>query len=214
MGKPEDIVTDDLSATGAGPEIASEAVDAADAAPETIIPEVLEAPVEPEPVAPPTPEERLRAQLNEVTAKLRTVSKAYTDMQAELPEIRRRFELQAEGKVERKTAEAVEAFLDPVMNLRRSLEAGGDDPQALLSGLQIVLHQFQAALEKLGLVEIPGVGAKFDPDLHEALAVMPVTEPEQDGKVIVVYSIGYQIRGRTLKAAQVVIGKLQEAAEA
>lgn len=204
MSKPEEV---------AEPVAAAEDAGNTASAPEPVEAQA-EAPAEPTPAPEPTAEERLRAQLNDTTAKLRTVSKAYTDLQAEMPEIRKRFELQAEGKVERKVAEAIEAFLDPVMNLRRSIEAGGDDPVAVKEGLQMVLHQFESALTRLGLVEVPGVGSRFDPDLHEALAVMPVTEKAQDGQVLVVYANGYQVRGRTLKAAQVVIGKYQEPAEA
>jgi molecular chaperone GrpE len=67
-------------------------------------------------------------------------------------------------------------------------------------------------MHRLGLEEVPGEGADFDPNLHEALAVTPVAEQEQDGKVLMVHTAGYAVKGKVLQAAQVVIGKYQEAA--
>ena len=56
---------------------------------------------------------------------------------------------------------------------------------------------------------MPGEGATFDPQVHEALAVTPVTDASQDGKVLMVHTAGYTVNGKVLKAAQVVIGKHQ-----
>ena len=76
----------------------------------------------------------------------------------------------------------------------------------------MVLHQFMEALHKLGLREVPGVGSKFDPNVHEALGLTPVTDPAQDGIVLVVHTTGFAVGSRVLQAAQVVIGKYEEAA--
>ena len=53
----------------------------------------------------------------------------------------------------------------------------------------------------------------FDPNLHEALSVVPVAEAEQDGMVIEVFSAGYRVGSRLLKPARVIIGR-HEGAEA
>ena len=76
----------------------------------------------------------------------------------------------------------------------------------------MVQKQFMEAMEKLGLEEVAGEGAMFDPKIHEALAVTPVADPAQDGRVLTVYTSGYTVRGKVLQAAQVIIGKLQESA--
>ena len=57
------------------------------------------------------------------------------------------------------------------------------------------------------------VGAAFDPNLHEALSVAPVTDSTQDGMVIEVFSAGYRVGSRLLKPARVIIGR-HEGAEA
>ena len=80
-------------------------------------------------------------------------------------------------------------------------------------GLKMVVSQFMSALEELGLEVLNPVGLPFDPNLHEALSVVPVAEPAQDGAIIEVFSAGYRVGSRLLKPARVVIGR-HEGAEA
>lgn len=167
--------------------------------------------VEPEPVPEPTEEELLRAQLEQSSARLRAVSKAYTDLQAEMHAFRERMENQARFKAERQAFDQARAFFDPVQNLKRSLATAPED-SALKQGVDMVLHQFEEALKKLGMEEVPGVGSDFNPAYHEALALTPVPDAAQDGKVLLVYADGYAVKGKVLQAAQVVVGKYQEPA--
>ncbi|MEZ4241786.1 MAG: nucleotide exchange factor GrpE [Myxococcota bacterium] len=174
----------------------------------------------------PSPQERRIAELeaevaqlkggqDQSMARLRAVSKAYTELQAEMKGFRERMEQRSKQDSELQSFEQIKVFFEPVMNLRRSLVAaqeGGGEGDSLLSGLRMVEQQFIDALKKLGLVEVPGVGSKFDPNVHEALGLTPVSEPEQDGIVLVVHTTGYAVGSRVLQAAQVVIGKYEEAA--
>jgi molecular chaperone GrpE len=123
---------------------------------------------------------------------------------------RQRMTALSDQRVERKAGELIEQFFEPVQNLRRSLQAKEADPTATIAGLEMILQQFTEVLAKLGLQEIPALGVPFDPSIHEALATMPVTDPAQDGKVILVHATGYRIGDRVLQPAQVVIGKLRE----
>jgi molecular chaperone GrpE len=162
----------------------------------------------------PTEQERLREQLEEASARLRTVSKAYTDLQKEMDAFRKRQQVLAESKAEKKAAQVVERFFEPVQNLKRALEDTTSDADGLRNGVRMVLQQFSRQMEELGLREVPGVGATFDPKVHDALAVMPVTDPDQDGKVVTVHNTGWTVGERVIQPAQVVIGKYQEPAEA
>ncbi|HHO54709.1 MAG TPA: nucleotide exchange factor GrpE [Deltaproteobacteria bacterium] len=153
----------------------------------------------------------LQEQSQASSARLRTVSKAYTDLQAEMKSYRERLESRAKLDRELASFSMAKAFFDPVMNLKRSMQTApeGDDP--FVDGLKMVHHQFMEALNKLGLEEVPGEGSVFDPNVHEALAVTPVDDPAQDGRVLTVYTAGYSVKGKVLQAAQVVIGKHQAA---
>lgn len=166
-----------------------------------------EAPVS---VEPPSELELAQQRARDAEGRLRAVSKAYTDLEADMDAFRRRMTTNADQRVERKSAEVIEAFFEPVMNLRRSMQGADADPAATLVGLRMTLQQFQDVLTRLGLEEIPGVGSTFDPAVHEALATMPVTDAAQDGKVLHLHATGYRIGSKVLQPAQVVIGKRAE----
>lgn len=169
--------------------------------------------VEPEPEL--SEEDKLRAQLAEAEARLREVSKRFTEQQQEMKDFRARMENQAQFKAERRSFEIARAVFEPVQNLKRSIETGGEDVAGLLQGLGMVLHQFEEALAKLGMEPVPGVGAPFNPKWHEALAATPVMDQSQDGLVLMVHLDGYMVGGKVLQAAQVIVGKYEApAAEA
>lgn len=157
--------------------------------------------------------EEAKESQKQTTERLKAVSKAYTDIQGEIKAVKERMEQRAKFDSELQAFDQVRAFFDPVMNLKRAMSVQGD-PELLRQGLDMVHHQFLEALRKLGLTEIPGVGAAFDPSIHEALGVQPVTERSLDGKVVTVHTTGFTVKGRVLQAAQVVIGKYEEAPEA
>ncbi len=153
----------------------------------------------------------LRQTVAALEARLKAVSAAYKAQVEEVEATKARLGRQAAYKEERRRGEVVGTFFEPVENLRRAMEvvrkAAGDDAA---SGLDLVLHQFMDAFKKLGLEEVPGKGARFDPNLHEALTMMPVTDPALDGVVVEVFDTGYRIGTNLLKPARVIVGQLQE----
>lgn len=200
MSHPEDPKGDDVEPTE-GNGVAEEAP-AEEAAPA----EEPENPLQAELDATRADLDAASAQVRDLTAKLRAVSKAYSDLQQDNQAFMERTRQQSTVLADKRAAELVEKFFEPVQNLKRSLAAAAeDDPFA--DGIRMVLHQLQETLKRLGLEEVPGEGAVFDPEIHEALAVTPVTDPALDGRVLDVYNTGYRVKGRTLQAAQVVIGK-------
>jgi molecular chaperone GrpE len=150
----------------------------------------------------------LESQLSELTARLRTVSAAYKKQQDDVAATRKRLERHAAQREEVRRGEVVSGLFEPVENLRRSRDAlsrsgvDGDN----LTGLDMVIGQFMTAFEGLGLEEVPGKGARFDPNLHEALTMMPVMDPALDDVVVEVFSAGYRVGTRLIQPARVVVG--------
>jgi molecular chaperone GrpE len=152
----------------------------------------------------------------QLLGQLRTVSKAYADLQEEMKGFKKRIEQREALKVQRRLAEVVQGFLDPIDNLRRSLDAqqNKSDETGLADGLAMICQQFEEALVQLGLENVPGVGALFNPTYHEALTMMPVKEKSQDGRVIAVQTSGYTIAGRVVQVAKVIVGHYVDVAPA
>lgn len=145
---------------------------------------------------------------NDTEARLRQVSSAYRQKLEEIDSIKDRLSRQAAVQEEIRRGEVVESLFEPVENLHRSLETVKGTPAE--DGLRMVHTQFMTALGKLGLQEVPGVGAKFDPNQHEAIATMPVADPKLDNLVMNVYSTGFRIGNRLIRPARVIIGAFTE----
>jgi len=145
-------------------------------------------------------------------ARLKTVSAAYKNLQEEMAAFQARAERQRLFQRDMMKGEVVRSLFEPLQNLRRSVEAVGKaevEPE-LVEGLLMVVRDFQEAFGALGLEEVVAEGTTFNPDFHEALSILPVTDPEQDGKVLEVFRAGYRIGASLLAPAQVIIGKYEE----
>ncbi len=148
--------------------------------------------------------QELEGRLYELEGRLRSVSAAYRQKQEEIESTKRRLEDRASFAEELRRGEVVASLFDPVENLHRSLEASRGQPAE--EGLRIVYQQFMGALHALGLEEVPGAGARFDPAVHEAIATQPVQDADQDNVIQTVFAAGYRIGKRLIRPARVVIG--------
>ena len=146
----------------------------------------------------------LEAEFVKNRAETLTIKVAFHQKLEEMASARERMERQAKLQDELRRGEVVTTFFEPVENLHRSIEAAKG--QTVEAGLRMVHLQFMDALKRLGLEEVPGVGSPFNADVHEALATLPVPDAAQDGQVLQVYSTGYRLGTRLLRAARVVIG--------
>ena len=154
----------------------------------------------------------LRDEVASLQGRLRAVSGAYQQVQADIEAARERLQRQATAREERRRGEVVSSLFDPLQNLRRSITAAqkGASVEDTVEGLEMVVHQFMTAFEKLGLEEVPGKGSTFDPSLHEALSMMPVTDPALDDVVIEVFDAGYRIGKTLIQPARVIVGRYTE----
>lgn len=154
----------------------------------------------------------LRDTVAELQARLRTVSAAYQRQSEEVQATRSRLERQAALDQERRRGEVVAELFEPLQNLRRSVEAmrKAELDAHLTDGIRMVEHQFMDAFRRLGLEEVPGKGAKFDPALHEAISAFPVRDPALDNVVVEVFAAGYRIGNRLIQPARVVIAQLAD----
>ena len=96
--------------------------------------------------------------------------------------------------------ETLTAMLPVLDNLERAIAAAESDTDPLVSGVQMTLRQMLDAMGKLGLEEVPALGEKFDPDIHNA--VMRVQEGEP-GTVLEVFQKGYKVKDKIIRYAMV-----------
>ena len=75
------------------------------------------------------------------------------------------------------------------------------------AGVELISRQFLESLSAISVAPIDPIGKAFDPNTSEAIATLPAKCDEDDGKVVQVYKKGYELRGKILRYAQVVVGK-------
>lgn len=97
----------------------------------------------------------------------------------------------------------------PVLdNLHRALSfPEGTDPASVLDGVVMVQRQFMNVLGSMGVKEVPTIGEKFSPEFHEAVAMIEVTETDQDGLIMEEFMKGYILSEKVIRPARVQVGK-------
>src|SRR5271154_608411 len=81
-----------------------------------------------------------------------------------------------------------------------------DNVRNLKQGQEATLQLLAKALEKIGIVTINPVGEPFDPTRHEAMLAQPSNTAEPNS-VLQVIQPGYEINGRLLRPARVIVAK-------
>lgn len=129
--------------------------------------------------------------------------------QAELENLKRR----ADKDLQNAHRFAIEKFARELLSVADSLELGlgvetSDQPavEQLREGMALTLKQLLATLEKFQIVPIDPLGDKFNPELHQAMAMQPTDEAEAN-TVLKVYQKGYLLSERLLRPAMVVVAQ-------
>ncbi|MEG1962792.1 MAG: nucleotide exchange factor GrpE, partial [Pseudomonas sp.] len=128
---------------------------------------------------------------------------------ADLQNVRRR----AEQDVEKAHKFALEKFagdLLPVIDsLERGLELSSPDDESIRpmrEGIELTLKMFHDTLKRYNLEAIDPHGEPFNAEQHQAMAMQESAEVEPNS-VLKVFQKGYQLNGRLLRPAMVVVSK-------
>jgi molecular chaperone GrpE len=125
----------------------------------------------------------------------------YLRICAEYDNFRRRSQKEKDNLYSEIRANAVQQFLPVYDNLERALKQGTED-EAYRKGVEMIMTQFNATLEKLGVKKIESLGKTFDPNLHNA--VMHVDDESQGENTIVeVFQEGFTVNDKVIRFAMV-----------
>jgi molecular chaperone GrpE len=145
---------------------------------------------------------RLKAERDDLLARLQRVSADYLNYQ-------KRIQRDIEQAREYGNETLIRAIVPVLDDMERALEHARanhaeDDP--LVAGMQLVHDKLLDTLGRFGLTVIQSAGKPFDPALHSALMQQESADvPEMT--VLKEAARGYQLKGRTIRPAQVVVSK-------
>jgi molecular chaperone GrpE len=167
------------------------------------------APQAAEPAGGPDAElEALRAQLEEAAAEAQINWEKLLRAQAELDNLRKR----SARDLENAHRYALDKFAGDLLGVRDSLELGlqaaqeTTDIDKIREGTELTLKMLVQLMDKYEIREIDPQGARFDPDLHQAMMTQESSEAEPN-TVLSVMQKGYSLKDRLLRPALVVVAK-------
>jgi len=147
---------------------------------------------------------KLKNNINELENKLKY-------QQAELINYRKRKDEETANMLKYANQDLILELIQIVDNFERAIKLDDnnldDQLSKFLSGFKIIYSHFTETLKKYGVEEIETVGTTFDPNIHEALMTAH-DETKPDEMVVECLLKGYKLKGKVIRAAKVVVNKL------
>ena len=153
----------------------------------------------------------LEQQLEAVRAEADKNRESFLLASAEAENIRKR----AQNEIAQARKFAIEKFASELLSVRDSLdlasstEINSEDADAVTKmreGLELTLKQLDSVFEKFEISAIDPKGEKFNPDHHQAMAMVETGDLEPN-HVVEVMQKGYLLKDRLLRPAMVVVSK-------
>ena len=125
----------------------------------------------------------------------------YLRLCAEYDNFRKRSQKEKDALYGDVRANTLREFLPVYDNLVRALAQPTED-EAYKKGVEMIMAQFKATMEKLGVSEMDCLGKTFDPAFHNA--VMHVDDPEKgDNEIVEVFQQGFVMGEKIVRHAMV-----------
>jgi molecular chaperone GrpE len=151
--------------------------------------------------------ERLQRSLADAEERATSHWEQYLRTLAELDNVRKR----AARDIEAANRYGLEKFAGELLPVKDTLElavhnAARADIASLKEGQEATLQLLSRALERLGVTLINPAGQPFDPARHEAVMAQESTQA-QPNSVLQVVQPGYELNGRLLRPARVIVAR-------
>ncbi len=132
---------------------------------------------------------------------LAAMNDKYLRLCAEYDNFRKRSQKEKDALYDDIKANTLKSFLPVYDNLVRALNQPTED-EAYKKGVEMIMAQFRATMEKLGVTEMDCLGQKFDPAFHNA--VMHVEDEEKgENEIVEVFQQGFMLGDKVIRFAMV-----------
>lgn len=125
---------------------------------------------------------------------------------AEMENVRRRAERDVEHAHRFGVEKLIKEIIPVLDSMEQALQAAMQaENQNMIEGIELTHKLLLNALQKFEVVQINALGQPFNPNCHEAMAMLE--SEEAANTVINVFQQGYQLGDRVLRPARVVVAK-------
>jgi len=147
----------------------------------------------------------------ELETQLDEAKKQVLYAQAEMQNVRRRAEKEAADARAYGATNFARDILSVADNLSRALSgipaaAREDDGlKPFVTGIEMTAKELENVFQRNGITRIESVGAKLDPNKHQAMVELP--SDQEPGTIVQELQAGYMIKDRLLRPAMVGVAK-------
>jgi molecular chaperone GrpE len=152
---------------------------------------------------------QLEAALLSSEAKVKEQQDSVIRAKAEIENMRRRTEQEIDKARKYALNKFSEELLPVIDNLERAIQAADAESEAvkpILEGVELTHKTFVDVVAKFGLKEINPEGEAFNPEYHQAMSIQE-SEDHEANTVIFVMQKGYELNGRVIRPAMVMVAK-------
>lgn len=147
--------------------------------------------------------EELKAQNEELTAKNAELNDQLLRRAAEFDNYRKRTAKEKEELTGFAKAMCIKEILGVIDNFERALATDCKDPD-FKKGMDMIFHQLDESLRKLGVQEIEALNQTFDPEVHNAIKQVQ-DESFGENTICQVLQKGYKLEDRVIRHSMVVV---------
>jgi molecular chaperone GrpE len=153
--------------------------------------------------------EALKNLLDQKEQEVEKEKKEYLFLMAEFDNFRKRTLRERTELIKSAAEKALKGILPVVDDFERGLDAIKDtsDAEAVKEGMRLIYNKFVKYLADNGVKDMQSTGADFDPDMHEAVAMVPAENDAEKGKVKDTVLKGYMLNDKVLRHAKVVVAQ-------
>ena len=151
--------------------------------------------------------EDLESQLQEAQQSAKDNWDKLLRSQAEMENLKRRTTKDLENAHKFALDGFVKALLEVSDSLTMGLKSAQDEKATIettTEGLELTMKVFNSTLEKFGVESINPIDEKFDPELHEAVTMVPMPD-KKSNTVLEVIQTGFTLNGRLVRPALVIV---------
>ena len=193
-----DTVDENLNeATVVEPEVESQPDETTETASESYVDEEVDA------------QSKLEKQLEETKAALEKEEKEYLFLMADFDNFRKRVLREKAELIKNGAEKALKGILPIVDDFERGLEASKavSDAESIRQGMELIYSKLVKYLSDNGVKAMETTNAVFDPEIHEAVAMVPAADESQKGLIIDTTQKGYTLNDKVLRHAKVVVAQ-------
>ena len=135
----------------------------------------------------------------------------YKRLQADYANYQKRVPKMISDEVNYKVEGFIKSLLPNLDNFEHAIKhsENSSDAATVVEGIKMVYDNILATLKTQGLDCIKANGVMFDPSIHQAVAFQS-DDTQEDGFVLEELQKGYDIKGKVIRPAMVLVNKIEE----